>query len=408
PHVHFEIRDSQTENCLNPLLFGFPIADAVPPSISRLAMYDRNKSTYDQSPQMLALKKNGSNYTVGTGLVKVGSNKISFAVGAVDRFSGTPNTNGIYAARILMDDQPISGFELRNISYDDTRYINAQLDYPYKSTGFASLQHLSPLPGAQKVAYEFSNDDGCIHLGDGEVHRIMIEVKDANGNASRIRFNVQYDPALTRTFELRYTERFLPNNVNVFERDNFELFTTEKTIYDTVTVGLETSDNEVSNAISSKFQFLNHTIPCHDSVTVRLKPNKTIPPEFRDRIIIKNVSGSRSFVEKASWQKNFLSAKFRQFGSYQAFVDNEPPTVNAPATNLTKASRIVFTPRDNFEVIKYFRAEVDGQWLRFSNDKGRSWIYTFDEKFPRGEHELKLTVEDEAGNVMERTWKVNR
>src|SRR5215211_2665687 len=41
PHVHFEIRDTKTENCLNPLLFGFPIADAVPPAVTRLAMYDR-------------------------------------------------------------------------------------------------------------------------------------------------------------------------------------------------------------------------------------------------------------------------------------------------------------------------------------------------------------------------------
>ena len=31
PHVHFEIRDSNTGNCLNPLLFRFPIADAIPP-----------------------------------------------------------------------------------------------------------------------------------------------------------------------------------------------------------------------------------------------------------------------------------------------------------------------------------------------------------------------------------------
>jgi murein DD-endopeptidase MepM/ murein hydrolase activator NlpD len=33
PHVHFEIRDTKTENVLNPLLFKFPIADAVPPTI---------------------------------------------------------------------------------------------------------------------------------------------------------------------------------------------------------------------------------------------------------------------------------------------------------------------------------------------------------------------------------------
>ena len=101
-------------------------------------------------------------------------------------------------------------------------------------------------------------------------------------------------------------------------------------------------------------------------------------------------------------------AKFRQFGNYQAFIDNEPPTVYLATTNLSKASRIVFTPKDNFNSIKSFRAELDGQWLRFTNDKGKTWIYSFDEKFPRGEHQLKIFVEDEAGNVTTKVWNVRR
>jgi hypothetical protein len=113
-------------------------------------------------------------------------------------------------------------------------------------------------------------------------------------------------------------------------------------------------------------------------------------------------------VQKAVWQKGWLMAKFRQFGTYQAFVDNTPPNINSVAADLSKAKRIVFTPTDNFNVIKNFRAELDGQWLRFTNDKGRTWIYSFDEKFPKGEHQLKVSVEDEAGNVTERVWNVKR
>ena len=101
-------------------------------------------------------------------------------------------------------------------------------------------------------------------------------------------------------------------------------------------------------------------------------------------------------------------AKFRQFGTYQAFIDNTPPTINAVATNLSKARNIIFRPADNFNTIKSFRVEVDGQWLRFTNDKGKTWIYSFDEKFPVGEHQLKVRVEDEAGNATEKVWEVRR
>lgn len=399
PHVHFEIRDTKTENCLNPLLFKFPIADAVPPTLIRLAMYDRNKSTWEQSPQLISWRTNNS--------VRVGSDKISFAVGAVDRFSGTNNPNGIYSAKISMDGKPVSEFILDDISYDDTRYMNAQLDYPYKSRG-VSVQHITPLPGAQDVAYNTFNGDGIIHLDDNEPHQVLIEVKDANGNTSKIQLRVQYDESLKRTHGSNNEERFLPNNVNIFEKDHFELFTTEKTIYDTIAVRFSETDNNAPNAVSPLFSFLNSSIPSHDTVTVRIKPTETIPAEWKNKIVIKNVFGTRTYLGKAEWQNGWYSAKFRQFGTYQLFIDKEPPTINTPASNLSKATRIVFTPRDNLNIIKSFRAELDGQWLRFTNDKGKTWIYTFDEHFPGGSHELKVTVEDEAGNITSKTWNVVR
>jgi murein DD-endopeptidase MepM/ murein hydrolase activator NlpD len=409
PHVHFEIRDTRTEKCLNPLLFNLPLPDAVPPTLIRLGMYDRNKSTYDQAPQLFALRKSGSSYVLATAnTIKTGSDKISFAIGAVDHFTASPNPNGIYCAEILLDGQPISSFTLDNIGYDETRYINAQLDYPYKSRGGADLQHIDPLPGATRVAYALFNKDGFIHLNDDAPHEVTIEVQDANKNISTLQFNVQYDASLNKPSTASATEKLLPNNVNVFENNGFELFTTEATIYDTVKVNYFSSASPQENAVSDLHTFLSKAIPAHDSVTVRIKPTLDLSSEQKDRVVIKNQWGSRTFVEKAVWQNGWLAAKFRQFGTFQAFVDEEPPAVNAPATNLTRASRLVFTPKDNFNTIKSFRAEVDGQWLCFSNDKGKTWIYNFDEKFPRGQHELKVTVEDEAGNLTSKTWTVTR
>lgn len=371
PHVHFEIRDTKTENCLNPLLFNFPVADAVPPSVMRLALYDRNRSTWEQSPQLFAVRKVGSIYTVAGNAIRTGSDKVSFAIGAVDHFTGSANPNGIYSAEIMVDGAPISGFALDDISYNDTRYINAQLDYPYKARGGPSLQHVTPLPGAQKVAYHLFNGDGAIHLKDNSPHQVVIEVKDANDNTSRVQFTLQYDESLAKNYTVKTGDRFLPNNVDIFESPNFELYTTERTIYDTIAVDYTESSNGAANSISPLFKFFGSTIPCHDSVSVRIKATENISSDWKDRIVIKNVCGERNYVEKGKWHNGFYSAKFRQFGTYQAFIDREPPTVNTPPANLSKASRIVFVPHDNFNTITSFRAELDGNWLRFSNDKGR-------------------------------------
>ncbi|HWJ29536.1 MAG TPA: peptidoglycan DD-metalloendopeptidase family protein, partial [Flavisolibacter sp.] len=404
PHVHFEIRDTKTEKCQNPLLFKFPIADAVPPTLTRLAMYDRNKSTYAQSPQIFALKKGGNGYTTNPGVIRTGSDKISFAIGAVDHFTGSTNPNGIFSASISMDGNPVSAFALTDIDYDETRYINAQLDYPYHARGGSYVQHISPLPGATSVAYNLFGGDGLLHLNDDAPHTVVIEVKDANLNTSRLEFTVQHDAALSKYYPPAEGTMLLPNNVNVYERADFEFFTTEQSLYDTVLVNYTASSNGAANALSPLHSFLSASIPSHDSITVRIKPNVEITAENHDHVVIRNVSGSRTFVARATWQQGWLAAKFRQFGTYQAFVDNQPPSVNAPPTNLSAASRIVFTPTDNFNTIRSLRVELDGQWLRFTNDKGHSWIYTFDEHFPKGEHELKVIVEDEAGNVTTRTW----
>jgi murein DD-endopeptidase MepM/ murein hydrolase activator NlpD len=57
PHLHFEIRDTKSENVLNPLLFGLPIEDNVPPEIFRIAVYDSRVSVYEQAPKIYIIKK---------------------------------------------------------------------------------------------------------------------------------------------------------------------------------------------------------------------------------------------------------------------------------------------------------------------------------------------------------------
>lgn len=409
PHVHFEIRDTKTEKVLNPLLFGFPIPDAVPPTLQRLAMYDRNKNVYAQSPQILALKGSRTNYELAkANTIKVGSNKISFAIGAVDRFSGYTNPNGIYSARILMDDALQSEFILDSIGYDETRYLNAHIDYRYKTAGGAYLQHLSRLPGDLSSVYTETPDEGVLELNDTEIHKIIIEVTDAADNLSRLQFNVQYDPTISKPFYTPATEQLLPGNVNVFEKDSFELYTSEFAVYDTVNISFSNSNNTTANAVSHLYTFLNANIPTHDSVTIRIKPSTEIAAEDRDKIVIKSVAGSKTVVEKGIWNNGWVAAKFRQFGTFQAFIDNVPPSFNAVPSNVSRLTRLVFSPTDNFKTIKSFKAEVDGQWLLLTNDKGHSYIYSFDQYFTPGTHQLTVTAEDMAGNITTKTFTVYR
>ncbi|HTL08896.1 MAG TPA: M23 family metallopeptidase, partial [Chitinophagaceae bacterium] len=145
PHVHFEIRTSADDINLNPMLFHLPVADNTKPSISRLALYDRRLSVYEQSPRLIPIKKAGADYSTVAPLITVNTPKISFAISASDTHSGSANPNGIFEADLYDNGQAVIGFQMDKISYNTTRNLNAHIDYKTKANGGPYLQQLFEL-----------------------------------------------------------------------------------------------------------------------------------------------------------------------------------------------------------------------------------------------------------------------
>jgi len=406
PHLHFEIRETKTDRSLNPLLFGMPLQDDVAPTLLKLAMFDRSLSTYEQTPKIFSLKKTDSGYVIPKmPVLKTGFKTLSFAIQAVDKFNGSQNGNGIYTARIFKDEVPIAEFFLDEIDYSETEYVNAQIDYRYYKAGKGYFQHISPLPGREERIYHLYNQDGLIHLDDTLKHTITIQVGDANENFSSASFLIQFTNSIYTNGADRKFDNFIPGSVNVVEKKDFEAFLPEKCIYDTIQSVYNSTNSTLPNAVSALHQLNDNSYPVHEEMTIRIKPAIQVKKEWRDKIVIQRNGGNA--VLKPVWQGEWLSAKTGAFGSFIALVDLTPPQLNSigkgDTVNLSPASRIVFTPTDN-SGIKSFHAELDGKWLMFTNDKGRSWIYKFDEQCPFGVHELKVRVEDIVGNVTEKTW----
>ena len=123
-------------------------------------------------------------------------------------------------------------------------------------------------------------------------------------------------------------------------------------------------------------------------------------------------AGTKKAIAKVEWQGDWAMARFRDFGSFQLVLDDAAPEILPvgfkDSANLSKASRIAFTVKDNMDEFKHFRAELDGKWLRFTNDKTRNFIYVFDEHCLPGTHSLKISVADEAGNVTVKSFTFTR
>lgn len=468
PHLHFEIRRTAGDVNQNPLLFGLPVPDNTPPTFVRLAWYDRNQGIYEQKPVIVAVRKTGPDWAIPSNALVVSSNRVSFAISAFDTQSGSTNPNGLYEALLFKDEQPMIGFQMNNISYENTRNLNAHIDYRTRAAGGPFLQHLSLLQGYPPPTIYYASpsaggSNGVVDLSDGQTHSIRILLKDTYGNATALVFKVRYErpaaggdpvgdgsPGVGGAVAARdgaigsspasavpgtVGKRFYPGMVDGIETEDCAFYLGEKSLYDSVriatsVIGFPGSGLSLPGAVSAAHSIGATTIPLLQPLLVRLHPVHGSPADSAGQpetatlaavrtlpfttagIVMVRFSGTQREVQLPEWKDGWASARFREFGNFQLVVDKTPPVITPleplEGANLSKAKRIAFNAKDNLGAVRNFRAELDGAWLCFTNDKGLAYIYKFDEHCPPGRHTLTVHVEDVAGNSIRKEYHFTR
>ena len=397
PHVHYEIRTTEEDVCVNPLFF-HPVRDITPPVIQRIAVYDRNRSTYEQTPKIITAVRAGNEYVAPGNVITVQSRRISVAIVASDAITGIPNQNGIYEAVAYLDDIPVSGFYMDGIGYNQTRYLNAHIDYRLQASSGSYFQHLTPLPGNRLPIY-YKKNDGVLYL-DKDNHQLKIKVKDPNGNETVFKTDIRVVAPVHVTTNVQKDSRYMmPNQLNVFENEKVQLVSTEKSFYDAFRF-IYQSKPAVSG-LSDIHQLHNQSIPVHDSMIVRLKANKTLNAAQSARVVMIREGKGKKDIRRTSLTRDWYEAKFRDFGEFYLTLDEQPPVITVNGLHegavVTGGHVITCTVTDNLQKIYRFRVEIDGSWIMFTGT-GPVFRYRVDEHCPTGNHVLKIFAEDVAGN----------
>jgi len=412
PHLHFEIRDTKTENNLNPLLFGLNVPDNKPPVIKGLYWYDRRYSTYVSSGKQIPFIRKNNSYTVAAKVVKINSPLVSFGISAEDLSNSSAFNLGVYKAELYMDDSLMSAFTLNNFSYTDTRYVNACIDYSKLMKEKKYVQYFTILPGNKMNIFTTTSTNGVIILSDTLKHSINIKVKDVAGNEASINFFIQLNTTFATDPYPSNAQPLLPNQENFVNGNNVRASFTKDAFYDVVPFVLNESINTNKNNASAFVALHNYTVPVHDSFTVQLKTTLAANDPSRKKVVMQLISGTSKQVKKGEWNGDWMSAKFNKLGYVQLLVDNISPTITPVGWKngaiLSSAKRLVLKCKDDLGEIDSFRAELDGQWLMFAKRAGDNFIYTFDEHCSKGKHTLKVTVTDVAGNITTETYTFMR
>ena len=182
PHLHFEIRDTKTEHALNPLLHGFHVSDQVSPVLHGIRVVGIDESGYviPGKSFIVPLTKINHQVKIPQDFIK-GKEKIGICISATDPMKPGGHGFGLFSAELWSSNHEQFGFELSEISFDDSRYVNNHMDYnEYKAKGI-KYQKLFRNKNNPLTIYQLQSLGG-ISLNGFDSIPCSLMLEDVNGN----------------------------------------------------------------------------------------------------------------------------------------------------------------------------------------------------------------------------------
>lgn len=394
PHLHFEIRDTQTEETINPFLFGLTTPDTKKPMLKAMYIYALNGEVAGKKRYDLIGAKQYKSPIYASGAVYLG-------VKAYDQLNGASNWNGIYQIKAWVNDELYFHFTTDRFSFEETRYINCLTDYQQYMTDRGWIYRLYRVPGNPLEMIKKATNQGVIQLKENKTYHIKIELKDFSGNTTQGEFDLIGKP-LKEAPSPQKTENLLQwNTENYWRNDEVELYFPQHAFYEDLHLQVKKNKN--------KYQIHTEKIPLHKYYTLRILPSN-IPKEHLGKAIIAvqyNYAGRQvKDYFPTTYTQGKLEAQVRDFGLFSVEIDQTPPFIKPQSKKSVytkKNSLLHFTVKDTQGGIKKYDAYIDGEWAVPIYDKKnhRITIDLLKENISTGIHTLRLIIEDYSNNVSE-------
>lgn len=410
PHLHFEIRDTETQDPINTQLFGLHFPDRVPPLIQQITIYDLGEDVFNEHTPRRHFKPVSSasgQYRLERNSPILVNGRFGVGIQTIDRHTGTSFSHGVYSIELLLDGDPISTVVFERLSFATSGSIHSYTDYPHFINTRTRIQKSFKDPNNPvNIFYELKGD-GSIDLstdwsGAAQTTRTLsYRVRDVHGNTSQISIPVRQDPsyrpdraAQTGTTWFRY------NGENQYEADNLQVRLPENILYDDLYFNYSQGARP-DKGYSLVQHVHNNLTPLAGAYQLRIRADESLPPHLQSKALIVNARGGGSMG--GQYEDGFVTTQARSFGSFYISVDTVPPVIRpqniSSGRNMSGQSRIRFQISDNLSGIASYHGYIDGNWVLMEYDpKNRALWHTFDRSLPAGRHQFRLEVRDGKGN----------
>lgn len=412
PHLHFEIRETATDVAYNPLLFGFPVEDNIPPSVRGLRVYPMNDSSMvsgRHDDRSYVVSGSHGKYTIKNNETISVHGDIAFGVHTFDLLNGYPNKCGVYSIELYLEDELIFESRLDSLNFNTFRQINTYKDYSLFHQRGWHYHRSYRTPNNRLQVYRQVVNDGIISFRDGETHQLRYEIRDSYGNLSTLNFKVKStDAKPPQEKELRHEPDaiFHYDRENIFVNDEVVLTMPPFRLYSDIDFTYASSDT-LWGCIAPVHHIHHEMEPVDKHYTLQIRVDN-VPEDLEDKVLVTKVSGKKYHKAMGGRYKDgWISVRLREFGDFTVRLDTTPPVIKPinvfNGKSMSGSSRIDFSISDNLSGIKHFDARIDGEWIlmEYEPKNARITHHLKRGQFEPGERELILKVTDERNNVGE-------
>jgi murein DD-endopeptidase MepM/ murein hydrolase activator NlpD len=401
PHLHFEIRDTNTEEIINPQLFGITIPDNVKPVIAGIYLYNLNNESFSEktSKQYFPVKGAAGDYS----LIKSGAIMLdgtaAFGISAYDQTQPGGNHNGIYSIELKVNNKTVYLSTIDRFAFGDSQAANSYIDYPEFQNSGRMIQKSFIEPGNPLAIYKTSIYKGLIDMPDTFTHKAEYIVKDVRGNTSTLVFGVKGSGRVVNGKIIIPANKFYYNKSNDFSTDAVKVSIPVGALYSTI--DFTYSQSAKIAGYSAVHHIHTRQIPVHQDYNLWIKPDGSLDPALYDKALIVDTKGKSC---GGDYEDGYVKTMAGVFGNFYVTTDNMPPTISpqniSDGKSMAGVSRMTFRISDNLSGIKSFKGTIDGNWILMEFDQKTATLWhTFDERTSSGKHTFQLEVTDKKLNT---------
>jgi hypothetical protein len=412
PHLHYEIRKSEEEIPVNPLLFKFGIEDNYEPIIEKLVIYPagRKTSINNQSkPLKINVTGGNGNYYLASKNEITINGPAGFGLKTYDLLNNSYSKCSVYSIELKIDSLPVYNYLMDAFSFNESRYINSHIDYETYLKENVYIERAFVLPNDKLSVYHDLVNKGIFNFKDDRKHHIEIIVTDINNNRSVLSFFVKS----TSTPKQEVSDGPYENNIvimpynrnNKFVSKNVTVNIPAGVLYDTLRFEFSKISGN-PDMYSDIYRIHNRYTPVHKPYNLSIKPGR-IPMGKESKLLIVQIADELKRNPLATtWVNGTLMANPNSFGTFYVGIDTVPPVISVngltEGANLSGKTEFRIKISDDISGIKSYEPQIDGKWALFEYDQKNNLLtYRFDSKrITKGiKHTLSLMVADNCGNI---------